>query len=356
MNKDYLIVGQGLAGSFLSWNLLARGKTLTIVDHEHQECSSLAAAGMVNPITGKRLVLSPRCEELLPYAKKVYEKLEQQFSRKFFESKDIIRLFRDEQELEEWEKKSGRTHLKEYYGKRQTPGAYSGVLNDERGSFLIQRGGYCRKLDLLNCLTEFFKNKGALVQERFDYSDLAVEEDHVRWKGDTFDKVIFCEGYQAQDNPWFTWLPFKHAKGEILTLTTAADVLPDAVISCGKWCIPMGDHRYAVGSTYCWDEFNCQTTAAAKEEILNEIGRFITVSFDVVDHTAGVRPIMKDRRPALGVHPEHRALAIFNGLASKGLIWGPFYADQMADFLTEETPLEDGVNIARFRFNSVRRL
>jgi len=81
MVKDYLIVGQGLAGSFLSWNLLRRNKSIAIIYQDHENCSSLAAAGMINPITGKRLVLSQRCEELLPYAKEVYHELERLFNK-----------------------------------------------------------------------------------------------------------------------------------------------------------------------------------------------------------------------------------------------------------------------------------
>ena len=322
-------------------------KTITIVDQDHENCSSLAAAGMINPITGKRLVLSQRCEELLPYAKEFYLKLEEQFSRNFFESIDIIRLFRDVQELNEWEKKSEQTHLKKYYGKKQDPGAYCGVLNDEMGSFIIQQGGYCRKLDLLKCLTEYFQKKNILVSIRFMFDELNIIDGGVEWRGDTFEKVIFCEGYQAQDNPWFSWLPFNHAKGEILTLKTDSDALPNAVISCGKWCIPSGDREYTVGSTYSWDEFNCEIGSEAQEEILSEIGKFVNVSFDVVDHMAGVRPIIKDLKPVLGLHPKYDGIAIFNGLASKGLIWGPFYANQMADFLVGKDSVEAEVDIKR---------
>lgn len=348
MNKDYLIVGQGLAGSFLSWNLLKRNKTITIVDQDHENCASLAAAGMINPITGKRLVLSQRCEELLPYAKTVYLDLEKQFNKRFFESKDIIRLFSTELELSEWEKKSQQTHLKKYYGKKQPPKTYKNSLNDEMGSFIINQGGYCRKLDLLNCFTSYFKSNDLLLSGRFNYADLQAKEGFVEWKGNCYGCVVFCEGYQSQDNPWFSWLPYNHAKGEILTLLNKGPELPDAVISCGKWCIPTGGGKYTVGSTYAWDKFDCKITNEAKEEILKEIGTFVNTSFEVLDHMAGVRPIMKDLQPAMGRHPKHRSLAIFNGLASKGLIWGPFYSNQMADYLIGMHSLEEKVDIKRF--------
>lgn len=348
MVKDYLIVGQGLAGSFLSWNLLRRNKSIAIIDQDHENCSSLAAAGMINPITGKRLVLSQRCEELLPYAKEVYHELERLFNKKFFESKEIVRLFGSKQELYEWSRKRQQTHLKKYYGKKQKPGTYADSLNDQKGSFIIQHGGYCRKLDLLNCFTDYFKENNLLVSGKLVYDDLKIKDDLVEWKSNYYRCVVFCEGYQSQDNPWFSWLPFNHAKGEILTLSNKDSGLPDAVISCGKWCIPIGDGKYTAGSTYSWDKFDCKITEKAKEEILTEIGIFIKASFEVVDHMAGVRPIMKDLNPALGRHPEFSSLAIFNGLASKGLLWGPFYSNQMADYLIGIQSLEEKVSIDRF--------
>jgi glycine/D-amino acid oxidase-like deaminating enzyme len=347
MSKDYLIIGQGLAGSFLAWNLLKRNKTVTIADDNHRQCSSLAAAGMVNPITGKRLVLSQRCEELLPFAKKVYHELENDLGQTFFEEKKIIRMFRDDVETQEWEKKSRQSHLKKYYGQKQPAGSYGDVLNDIQGSFIIEQGGYCRKLDLLKCLKNYFLERSHLVLKRFDHSQLRITSGGAEWEGETYSKVVFCEGYQAQDNPWFSWLPYNHAKGEILQLQTP-DPLPDAVISCGKWCVPLGEQQYMVGSTYGWDRFDCEPTQEGQDEILREIGYFVQAKFNVVQRLAGVRPIMKDLQPALGVHPQYPQLAIFNGLASKALIWGPFYARQMADFLVDNIPLERQADIARF--------
>ncbi len=348
MPRKFLIIGQGLAGSFLAWNLLQRGMPVTIVDDTHSDCSSFAAAGMINPITGKRLVLSPRCERLLPFAKSVYEELEQQFHQTFFEPKDIIRLFRDAKELNAWESKRAITHLKEYYGDRLPPGNYGAVLNDALGSFLIRQGGYCRTGELMQCFTDHFRSRECLWNERFDHKELQVYDDHVMWRGQGFDKVIFAEGYQAQNNPYFNWLPFNFAKGEILTLRARTGLLPDAVISCGKWCIPIAPGTYTVGSTYGWDRFDCTVTDAGKQAILSDLGRFIPGPFTVTGHNAGVRPIVKDLKPVLGLHPRHPAVAIFNGLASKGLLWGPFYARQMTEFLLDAQPLEPEVTVDRF--------
>jgi len=52
---DFLIVGQGLAGSLMAWELMQRGKTVLIVDNGLENASRVAA-GLINPVTGMRFV------------------------------------------------------------------------------------------------------------------------------------------------------------------------------------------------------------------------------------------------------------------------------------------------------------
>jgi glycine/D-amino acid oxidase-like deaminating enzyme len=50
---DYLIVGQGLAGTSLAWHLKESGKKILIVGDSSLPSSSKVAAGIFNPLTGK---------------------------------------------------------------------------------------------------------------------------------------------------------------------------------------------------------------------------------------------------------------------------------------------------------------
>ena len=78
----------------------------------------------------------------------------------------------------------------------------------------------------------------------------------------------------------------------------------------------------------------------------------LKVPYEIRDHKAAVRPTVKDRRPLLGVHPEFPNIFIFNGLGTKGASQGPYFANHMADFLTENTPLDPEVDIRRFHAKS----
>jgi len=57
MMIDFLIVGQGLAGSLLAWELIQRGCSVLVVD-KGEENASQVAAGLINPVTGIRFVKS----------------------------------------------------------------------------------------------------------------------------------------------------------------------------------------------------------------------------------------------------------------------------------------------------------
>jgi glycine/D-amino acid oxidase-like deaminating enzyme len=67
----------------------------------------------------------------------------------------------------------------------------------------------------------------------------------------------------------------------------------------------------------------------------------------VVDHQAGVRPVIDAGYPALGRHPAYPQLAYFNGLGSKGSLLAPFFADQLVACLLGEREPDPEVNVMR---------
>ncbi|RYD33523.1 MAG: hypothetical protein EOP86_13170, partial [Verrucomicrobiaceae bacterium] len=69
-----LILGQGLAGTLLAWHLHWLGQRVLILDREEADTSSKVAAGIVTPITGKRVAVSPGVEEFLPEAMACYQR------------------------------------------------------------------------------------------------------------------------------------------------------------------------------------------------------------------------------------------------------------------------------------------
>ncbi len=105
-SHEFVVVGQGLAGTALAWSLLRRGRTVVVVDRERGGCSRLAA-GLITPVTGKRLAKSWRWDELYPAAVAFYRAVEADTGASFFHERPALRLFANEAERDEFRRREG---------------------------------------------------------------------------------------------------------------------------------------------------------------------------------------------------------------------------------------------------------
>src|SRR5215217_5184734 len=93
MQVDYLIIGQGICGTMLSWFLHKEGKTFLIIDDGSEQSSSKIAAGIINPVTGRRYAYTWMIDELMDFALDVYKKMGEHLDSKFIFEKSIIDFF-----------------------------------------------------------------------------------------------------------------------------------------------------------------------------------------------------------------------------------------------------------------------
>lgn len=118
-------------------------------------------------------------------------------------------------------------------------------------------------------------------------------------------------------------------------------------INKGVFVLPY-DNNYKLGATYNWGELDELPTKQGKEQLLNKASKFINDEIEIIDHKAGVRPTVSDRRPLLGIHPEHKQLAVFNGLGTKGVMLAPYFANKLVNLILKNEQLPSEVNINRF--------
>jgi glycine oxidase len=93
------------------------------------------------------------------------------------------------------------------------------------------------------------------------------------------------------------------------------------------WLVPLGGDRFLAGSTYEWDQLDTVPTAAKRDEICARVREFVGVPFEVVGHTAAVRPVLTTGKP---VAEWRGRLGVFNGLGSKGVLLAPSAATRFA--------------------------
>lgn len=342
---DYIIVGQGIAGSLLGYQLMKADRRVLILNDEIIPTSSAVAGGIFNPITGKNLDKTWLADTIFPYFKEFYLSLEKETHSHFYHQTNLFRPYANEQQRRHFLQLTDEYDLDKYISLVK-PDVYSEVENP-LGGLYTRSAGWVDVPLMIEALKQLFIQSGAYYAERFDYQALAISEEHIRYKEFQAPKIIFCEGYYASQNPYFKWLPFNPAKGETL-IATMADYSIKEIVNQGSWIIPLGNQQYRFGSTYVWNQLDWNTTPAGEEAITSKIDKFLKTPYQLAAQQAGIRPTTKDRRPFLGNHPAHSNVYVFNGLGTKGVSLAPYFAEQMLFFLEKNKDLMPDSNIQRF--------
>lgn len=345
---DYLIVGQGLAGSLLAWHLLQRGQRLMVVEDNHRTSSSIAAAGLINPVTGQRLVKGAEVDSCLAEARALYRTLEAYFAQPLLHEVPMQRLVTEPTLRNSYEKRIADPGYRGYLGEFSEAGKGRWALHDPLGSFRQQHTGYLAVATLLALLQEELKQRNSYCAVPLRYDELTINAEQVEWRELTARRVIFCEGYLLQSNPWFNWLPLQPAKGEILTLACEG-ALPTEIINGGHWLLPLADGHYKLGASYDRLHLDERPTVEARRELLDALQELLVVAppCKIIEHRAGVRPGTRDKHPFLGPHPEEPRLYLFNGFGSRGSLLIPWHAQLMVSHLCDNTPLPTTLDIRR---------
>jgi len=345
----YLIVGQGIAGTMLAWFLEKANQPFIIIDNAHKSASSKIAAGIINPITGRRFVKSWMIETFLPFAKATYQDFEKALDVPVWQDMDIIRFFANNAEGNNWLSKTTWEGYDHYLKKEKNGDYLTNLINDKAGFGTVVGA----KVDLgkvINRYKTHLINNKLLIAEQFDYQSLKVEKDYVVYKDITAKKVIFCEGYKAAINPYFSHLPYESAKGEALILRIPKLKTSD-ILKKHYFIVPLENDLFWFGSNYEWDDLTDDPTEVGRAFLEEQLKSILKVDYEIVDHLAAVRPVLKDRRPAVGLHPEYSSIAIFNGLGAKGTSIAPYWAQELVLMLLEGKELAGEVDVRRFETN-----
>lgn len=324
---DFLIVGQGIAGTVISHQLLNQGFSVCVVDKIKDNSASRIAAGVYNPVAYRKLKRAEFVEFLLPYMNEYYQLLEKELNTPFFNPMSFLKLLTDIEELNNWQIQCGNETNAPYMSSDIFKDDFhTGILNPY-GAGQVLQSGIVKLPVLLDTWKAILKEKEALIDEVFDYDKLKISETSIQYKELEASKVIFSEGVGVIHNPWFNWLPIQRFKGEVLEIY-APKLQLDRMVNRGVFLLPKGMGYFTVGATHDWKNVDEIPTETGKQELLEKLNKIINVDFEVTDHIAGFRPSARDRHPYIGVHPNDDRLFVFNGLGSKGVIMVPWLTNQ----------------------------
>lgn len=329
---DFIIVGQGIAGTLLAHFLLESGRSVCIIDNNHKGAASKVAAGIVNPITGKNFVRSWRVNEFLPVAKKVYDQITLKLNITTYTEVNIIRTLENTEAENTWLGRTADESVSEYMLANADVSSFEGKVAPAFGYGELTGTFQVHLSDILDAYKlEFIKND-QFLEDAFDHSGLIVMDDYFEYKHVQGKEIVFCEGYQGQSNPFFTKMGFGPSKGEVLHVK-----IPNAnftkMYKDKIFIVHQYDDVYWVGSGYEWNAPDDLPTDAARSKLIVELDRLLLLPYEILDHKAAIRPTMHNRRPLLAVHETIPGMFMFNGLGTKGSSIGPFVAKQFAEYL-----------------------
>ncbi|KAA3609613.1 MAG: FAD-binding oxidoreductase [Calditrichaeota bacterium] len=353
MKLDYLIIGQGIAGTMLAHFLRQRGKTICVIDDDCPNAATKLAIGTCNPITGNNFVKTWMADTIFPFAFDLYRQLETQFNETFFHPRKLYRIYPDEKRKTKWLRKAELPEYVSYISANKMDEHFEKWLHNPLGGMEISQTGYVDTNRLLTSYRNLLQQENQLENENFNFADLHFETDSVRWKDKVANRIIFCEGVRATKNPLFCDLPFSINKGQFLTVKIENCPI-DHIIKKKCIVLPYGDGIFKVGATYESDYPDINPTQNGLSALQHQLHDLFKIPVKIIGHQAGIRPASIDRKPLIGMHHQQKLAGIFNGFGAKGLTLAPWFAQHFVAHLEDGETLLADVSIRHYLQRTVR--
>ena len=338
MKVDFIIVGHGLASVAVAEHLRKHNASFVVFSDENPNSSSKVAAGLYNPVTGRKMKQTWLADQLFPYLEEFYTDLEASLNAEFLHKKSIYRPFLSLEDQNDWMAKQNTDNS--FIKKTYTQSQYHKFISDDFGGILLNQSGFLDVKEMLD------QHKMKLIEDSQFINEKL--ENQILYKDIASEKIIFCDG-PLSHNPYFDWLPTAPVKGEILHIKTKAPLPEDVIFNRGVFLVKNPQHDYyRVGATYEWKNLDYKPTEKAKKQLTDKLDDLLNVDYEIVEQVAGIRPASKDRRPLIGNHPEKKNVFIFNGLGTKGVSLAPYFARQFVNSIFNLEKLNDEVNINRY--------
>lgn len=336
MPAPLLIVGQGVAGTLLAWECERAGIEFEIADAGHAGAASRVGAGIINPITGQRIVKSWRVDELIGPAEATYRKLEDALGVAVLRRMRVRRHFRSAEERSVFAAKARRGELAPFVRSEDAGGTTTGAEAGE--GFWVEPAFHVDLPALIAAARRRWRTQGRLTERT-----VVLAEERARR-----DVVVLCTGAAAGSLGGVT---FDRVKGEALRVVPERPCAePDVIHNDGHWLLPLADGDAMVGASYDRTATTLEPSAPTRALLETSATRLLGGGgFKVREALAGWRVSVRDLRPATGRVAGDPQVGFINGLGSKGALYAPWLARQWINHLTERVPFDPGVDAARLR-------
>lgn len=320
---DNVVLGQGLAGSALAWKLWQRGESTLILDAGRKSTASKIAAGLIMPISGRRLAEMPDFQHLMRQAESHYESVEAITGQTVFCRQPVERRYLSDSQRDDilQRKASFQTAIEQ--------------LPD--GSGFVMPGARLNVRRYLELTKTHFQGLSSYVEiELNPGEDLIVSNDGVSIPRLNISsrRIYFCQGHEGRTNPWFPGVPDRPVRGEILKVRLQKG--QPRIVCTEYWLAPSfaqtsdetpENHEWLVGATYDREQLSAGPTDEARALLLQFVVDMTGQDATVLDHFSGIRASTANRQLVVRPHQEHTHIVVVNGLGSRGSLLAPRAAE-----------------------------
>lgn len=242
MHVDHLIIGQGICGTFLSWYLQKANRSFIIIDEKQSTTASRVAAGIINPVTGRRIVKTWMIDEIMPFAQNAYAALGSMLQVDAIEQRNLIDFFPTPQMKVAFHQRHAEDP--QYLSIPVEQSTFKDCFNADFGYGEISPCLLVNMPDILPAYRSFLDQK--IKEERFDIHMLQYDNNTIHYKDITAASIIFCDGAAGFNNPFFRLLPFAPNKGETLWIESK-DLTASNIFKSGINLVPWEENIFGLG-------------------------------------------------------------------------------------------------------------
>ncbi len=345
MQVEYLLIGQGISGTWLSYYLQKANKSFLVIDNNQENSASRVAAGIINPVTGRRIVKTWMIEELLEFIMPAYEAFGKELGIKAIEQKSLIDFHPTPQMKIAFDERVKENA--EFLFHPEDQQQYRDTFNYDFGFGNVKP---CYVVNLNAILPAWRKKLVAnhqLLEVDFEIEELKQTNNEITYKDITAGKIIFCDGIYSVQNPFFKMLPFALNKGEVMIIESSR-IPSSTIFKKGMMLTSVENDLYWIGSNYLWEFADEKPSEQFRNQTELLLKNWLKVPFKIVDHKASIRPANIERRPFVGIHPVYKNAGMLNGMGAKGCSLAPFFANQLTEHLVSGKEISPEADIKRF--------
>jgi len=326
-----LIIGQGIAGSMVAYMLHQKGISFMVLDSGKTNSASRVAAGMFSAISGKRKTFDEEMFRRQKFAIETFKQLEKLLGVIFLHEENIYNIIHTEKEKTET---IDRTKDEKFNLQIELNPLPIENIKAEFGAIAIKNSGWVNCELILDTYRSYLATNNSFSIVDFKYDELEIRNGSFCYKDFEAMNIIFCEGYQLSNNPFFENENIIPCKGDILTLEHLNRGNKKILKRNGCFVIPTNDKTVKAGSTYLWNNGDEQLNIADAQELKNKVNDILSSDYKIIAHKSAIRPTTKNREVIAKQHSVYNNMFMLNGLGTKGIIQAPYYANYISELIS----------------------